>query len=162
MELKATFKHPANSWRPAINVIWYQGGMMPRSPMEYVDLNKIDHGVLFKGSTGYLVSSFDNRVLIPFGDNADLTYYKRRSKKKIIEPMGDFQQEWIDACKSDLKTSCDFEYAGSKMEQMMLGLVAYRVGKEIECDGVSGRVTNSDEANEFLRRTYRPDWILNG
>jgi len=76
--------------------------------------------------------------------------------------MGDFQQEWIDACKGDLKTSCDFDYAGTMMEQMLLGLVAYRVGKEIEYDGGKGRVTNSAEGNALLRRRYRPGWILNG
>ena len=162
VELKAVFKHPANSWRPAIDVIWWQGGMMPNSPMYFLDLKDIDHGVLFKGSKGYILSSFDNRVVIPFGDDADLSYYKARPKENMIEPMGDFQQEWLDACKGDLRTSCDFEYAGNEMEQMMLGLVAYRVGKEIEYDGKTGRVTNSDEANDLLRRTYRPGWVLNG
>jgi len=162
VELKAVFKHPANSWRPAIDVIWYQGGAMPSSPRDYVDLNKIGHGVLFKGSEGFVVSSFDERLIIPFGDEADMTYYKRRGKDEVIEPMGDFQQEWIDACKGDLKTSCDLEYGGNMMEQLLLGLVAYRVGKEIEYDGVNGRVTNSDEANALLSRKYRPGWVLNG
>ena len=40
VELKAAFKHPANDWRPAIKVMWYQGGAMPRSPRPYVDLNR--------------------------------------------------------------------------------------------------------------------------
>jgi predicted dehydrogenase len=162
VELKAVFKHPANSWRPAIDVVWHQGGAMPSSPREYVDLNKIDHGALFKGSKGFLVSSFDERLIIPFGDDADMTYYNRRGKDEVIEPMGDFQQEWIDACKGDLKTSCDLDYAGTMMEQLLLGLVAYRVGKEIEYDGDKGRVTNSDEANALLSREYRPGWALNG
>jgi predicted dehydrogenase len=162
VELKAVFKHPANNWRPAIDVIWYQGGAMPSSPREYVDLNKIGHGVLFKGSEGFLISSFDERLIIPFGDEADMTYYKRRGKDEVIEPMGDFQQEWIDACKGDLKTSCDLEYGGNMMEQLLLGLVSYRVGKKIEYDAVKGRVTNSAEANALLSRKYRPGWVLNG
>jgi predicted dehydrogenase len=162
VELKAVFKHPANSWRPAIDVVWYQGGAMPSSPRDYVDLNKIGHGVLFKGSKGFLVSSFDERLIIPFGDDADMTYYKPRGKDEVIEPMGDFQQEWIDACKGDLKTSCDLEYGGNMMEQLLLGLVSYRVGKKIEYDGANGRVTNSDEANALLSRQYRPGWVLNG
>ena len=33
--------------------------------MDYVDLNKIDHGAMFKGSKGYLISDFDTRILIP-------------------------------------------------------------------------------------------------
>ena len=162
VELKAVFKHPANSWRPAIDVLWYQGGAMPSSPRDCVDLNKIGHGALFKGSEGFVVSSFDDRLIIPFGDGADMTYYNRRGKDEVIEPMGNFQQEWIDACKGDLKTSCDLEYGGNMMEQLLLGLVAYQVGKKIEYDGVKGRVTNSDEANALLRRKYRPGWVLNG
>jgi predicted dehydrogenase len=162
VELKAVFKHPAKSWRGPIDVIWYQGGAMPSSPMECVDLNEIGHGALFKGSNGFVVSSFDNRLIIPFGDDADMTYYKPPSKGEVIEPMGDFQQEWIDACKGDLKTSCDLDYGGTMMEQMLLGLVSYRVGKKIEYDGAKGRVTNCDEANALLRREYRPGWVLNG
>ena len=48
------------------------------------------------------------------------------------------------------------------IEQLLLGLVAYRVGKKIEYDGAAGRVTNCPEANELLRRHYRPGWTLDG
>ena len=48
------------------------------------------------------------------------------------------------------------------IEQMLLAHVAYRVGQKIEYDGASGRVTNVAEANDLLRRTYRPGWTLNG
>lgn len=162
VELKATFEHPANDWRPAIKVLWYQGGMMPLSPMKFIDLNTIDHGALFKGSKGFLVCDFDSRVIIPYGADANMTYYKPRSEADLDPPVEDFQQEWIKACKGNLKTSCDFEYGANMMEQLLLGLVAYRAGKKIEYDGVSGRVTNSAEANDLLRRTYRPGWTLNG
>ena len=48
------------------------------------------------------------------------------------------------------------------IEQMLLGLVAYRVGKKISYDGASGRVTDNPEANALLSRTYRKGWTLNG
>ena len=80
----------------------------------------------------------------------------------MIPPLGDFQKEWINACKGSLKTSCDFEYGGNLIEQMLLGLVAYRVGRKISYDGVTGRVTDNAEANELLHRTYRQGWTLNG
>jgi hypothetical protein len=48
------------------------------------------------------------------------------------------------------------------MEQMLLGLVAHRVGKKLEYDGATGRVTNSTEANDYLKRQYRANWTLNG
>jgi hypothetical protein len=162
VELTAKFEHPANDWRPAIKVIWYQGGAMPNSPRNYVDLKRIDHGAMFKGSKGILVADFGSRLVIPHGDAADMTYYKPRPKDKLLPPVGGFQREWINACKGDLKTSCDFDYGGTLIEQMLLGLVAYRVGKKLDYDGAAGRVTNSAEANDLLKRQYRPGWTLNG
>ena len=82
-----------------------------------------------------------------------------------------FQMDWIDACKgksnnvvhgTSSKTHCDFDYAGTMMEQMLLGLVAHRAGKKLEYDPATGRVTNMNEANDYLKRTYRPNWKLNG
>jgi predicted dehydrogenase len=162
VELEAHFEHPANDWRPPIRVSWYQGGLMPNSPKEYFDLRKIGHGAMFKGSRGFLVADFDSRILLPFGNDADLTYYKPRTKATVLPPVGHFVDEWINACKGNLKTSCDFDYGGAMMEQMLLGLVAYRVGKKIEYDGAAGRVTNSPEADALLRRTYRQGWSLAG
>ena len=162
VELKATFEHPANAWRGPIKVLWYQGGAMPSSPMGYIDLNKIDHGAMFKGSNGFVICDFSSRILLPYGKEADMTYYRPRSKGDLIAPMVGFQQEWIDACKGDLKTSCDFDYGGTLIEMMLLGLVAYRVGEKLEYDGTKGRVTNSAKGNELLSRKYRPGWTLDG
>ena len=61
-----------------------------------------------------------------------------------------------------LKTACDFEYSGNMIEPMLLGLVAYRVGKKIDYDGATGKVTDCPEANELLGRKYREGWTLNG
>jgi hypothetical protein len=82
-----------------------------------------------------------------------------------------FQVEWLEACKgknknaihgTSSKTHCDFDYSGSMIEQMLLGLVAHRVGKRLEYDSATGRVTNLVEANDYLKREYRPNWTLNG
>jgi len=162
VRLEMHMDHPANSWRPAIRVSWYQGGAMPASPTPMIDLRNIDHGAMFEGTEGVLISSFTHRLLYPNGDKSDMTYYKPRPKEALIPKMGNFQKQWINACKGNLKTSCDFEYSGNMIEQMLLGLVAYRVGKRIEYDGAAGRVTNVPEANAFLRRAYRPGWTLNG
>ena len=81
-----------------------------------------------------------------------MTYYKPRTKDKLIPPLGNFQKEWINACKGNLKTTCNFDYSGNMIEKMLLGLVAYRVGKKINYDGAAGNVTNCPEANELLGR----------
>jgi hypothetical protein len=95
-----------------------------------------------------------------------------RNPEAPVPTTGDvFQREWVDACKgknngvvhgTSSKTHCDFDYSGSMMEQMLLGLVAHRVGKALEYDPVAGRVTNSSEANDYLKRSYRSGWTLNG
>jgi len=163
VECESHFEHPANSWRGPIKVSWYQGGAMPKSPRHYVDLNKIDHGVMFEGTRGYLIADFGSRILLPMGDRADLTYYKPRPKDAVIPDLGDFPGQWLNACRNpSLKTACDFEYSGNMIEQLLLGLVAYRAGRKLEYDGRTGRVTNVPEANAFLRREPRSGWTLNG
>lgn len=162
VKLELHFDLPANNWRQAIKCSWYQGGAMPESPSRFIDLRKIDHGAMFEGSKGVLVADYTTRAIYPRGNQADLTYYKPRSKDKVIPPMGDFQQQWIKACKTDLKTSCDFDYNGRMTEMMMLGLVAYRAGKKIKYDPAAGKVTDVPEANEFLSKKYRDGWTLNG
>jgi len=163
VECESHFDHPANDWRGPIRVSWYQGGAMPASPKPYIDLKKIGHGAMFKGTKGHLIADFDSRVLLPFGTDADLTYYKPRAKDATLPALGHFQKQWLDACKNpSLKTACDFEYSGNMIEQLLLGLVAYRVGKKLEYDGATGKVTNCPEANEFLARKYRAGWTING
>lgn len=163
VECASHFEHPANDWRGPIKISWYQGGAMPQSPRPYVDLNKIDHGVMFEGSQGILIADFGSRILLPLADQSDLTYYHPREKSATIPNLGEFQKQWLDACKNpSLPTACDFEYSGNMIEQMLLGLVAYRAGKKIAYDGASGRVTDDQAANAFLRRAYRKGWTLNG
>ena len=162
VECESHFEHPANAWRGPIRVSWYQGGRLPPSPKPFIDLKKIDHGAMFKGSKGFVIADFGSRLVLPFGDNADLTYYKPRTSETVLPPLGHFQRQWIDACKGSLKTACDFEYSGNMIEQLLLGLVAFRVGKKITYDGAAGRVTNCPEANDLLRHQYRAGWTLDG
>ena len=163
VECESHFDHPANDWRGPVRVSWYQGGAMPRSPSRAVDLKAIDHGAMFKGSKGFIVADFESRMLLPYGEGSDLTYYKPRTAETVLKPLGHFQKQWLDACRNpELKTACDFEYSANMIEQLLLGLVAYRVGKKLEYDGKTGQVTNCPEANEFLKRKYRDGWALNG
>jgi predicted dehydrogenase len=82
-----------------------------------------------------------------------------------------FQLDWIDACKrksdnvvhgTSTKTHCDFDYAGTLMEQLLLGLAAHQAGRKLDYDAEAGRITNAPDANAYLKRNYRPNWTLNG
>jgi|GEM_PF-1970628 len=117
---------------------------------------------MFKGSKGFLVADFKTRLHIPFGDNADMSYYNAPSAEEITPAAGDFQREWINACKGDLQTSCNFDYNGLLTEQMALGLAAYRAGQKVTYDGKTGRITNDAVANAYLSRPIRQGWTVNG
>ena len=290
VKLKASFEHPANSWRGPVTVVWYQGGLKPNPPKSYFDVTRIGNGAIFEGTKGVILADFNSRVIIPNNDDGDLTYYKRRGKEQLLPLMGGtgqvsgggggrgpgamggrgaaqggrgaamggpagaqagrgaapggpggmpgapggapqggrgggggdaqfgpdgfpvvtllpgnippalgtpnnqvqaaaaraaqagsgpvqvtgehlFQDDWLNACKgksnnvvngTSSKTHCDFDYAGTMMEQMLLGLVAHRAGKKLEYDPATGRVTNMAEANDWLKRQYRAGWTLNG
>jgi predicted dehydrogenase len=160
VELHTSWNFPANDWRPAFRLHWYQGGMMPTAPDPKVDLKKVDHGAMFVGTKGFLVAGFGNHNLYPLPDG-DLSHYTPRPKENQLPKMGSFQGEWIKACKGDRKTTCNFDYAGRLIETMLLGLVAYRVGKKLAYDGKAGK-TDNPEADKLFRREYRPGWSLEG
>lgn len=163
VDLTCHFDHPANDWRGPIRVSWHQGGMIPSSPSHLIDLEKIGHGLMIKGTEGFIIADYTRRLLIPHGREADLSYYTPRKREDQLKPVGKFHQDWIDSCKDPSKpTCCDFEYHANISEQMQLGLVAYRAGETLAYDAKSGRVTNNEGANELLRRKYRSGWALNG
>ena len=105
---------------------------------------------------------FHSRVLLPSGDSADMTYYNRHPKEKILPPLGGFLQQWSNAAKGDLKTSCDFVYGSNAIEQMCVGLVAYRLGEKLEYDGATGRISGGGEGDTLYKRKYRQGWPLDG
>ena len=67
---------------------------------------------------------------------------------------------WSEAAKGKGEASTPFEYAARLTEVMLLGIVALRAGTKIHYDGAKMKVTNSANANDYLRRDYRRGWSL--
>src|SRR5207237_6523941 len=84
VKLKVTFDHPANRWRGPVQVVWYQGGLKPNPPKNYIDVSRIANGAIFEGSKGAILADFTTRVIIPNNDDGDLTYYKRRAREETL------------------------------------------------------------------------------
>lgn len=162
VELTASYLFPKNDWRDEIRVTWHQGGSMPGSPSPWIDLTKIDHGAMFRGANGFLITDFERRIVLPFGRETDMSYYQRRPEEEMLPSIGDFPGQWVNACKGDSPsaTACNFEYSANMIETLALGLVAYRAGGSIDYDGAAGRITNNDAANELLTKPYREGWDL--
>jgi hypothetical protein len=68
---------------------------------------------------------------------------------------------WVNTIKGDDEISCPFSFAATLTEIMLLGIVSLRAGNaKLHYDAASMRVTNVDEANEFLTRQYQPGYVL--
>ena len=157
--LTATWDHPANDWRPAIKMHWYDGGKKPGMPSPVFHRDKLFKGMLFSGDQGFLLADYGFRILMPKGN---MTYYKPPSAGTLIPPSPNHHREWIEGCKTGKPTLCNFDYSGALIEHNMLALVAYRMGKKLEWDAESLRATNCPEADQLIRKTYREGWVLNG
>jgi predicted dehydrogenase len=144
-----------------VKVSWYEGGAMPESPDRMIDLKKIDHGAMWEGTKGTIVADFRTRLLYPLKNSA-LDYYKPRRKEELLPPLGNFQKQWINAAKSNLKTACDFEYSGNLIETVLVGMIAYRAGRKIQYNPEKGEVVGDSEANALIRKKYREGWTMNG
>ncbi|MEN8791579.1 MAG: Gfo/Idh/MocA family oxidoreductase [Lentimonas sp.] len=164
VNLTTSFMLPGNDWRDQIRCTWFQGGAMPSSPSKWIDLKSIGHGAMFKGENGFVISDFAKRLIIPDGKSGDMTYYKPRPEEELGADLGNFQKQWTAACKNGkpTETACNFEYSANMIENMCLGLAAFRAGTELKYDGSRGVVTNNADAYRYLTKVYRKGWTLNG
>jgi hypothetical protein len=145
-----------------VEVYWYDGGKKPGVPSKIFnrDSEAMFKGLIFAGDKGYLLADYDYRILMP--TTGDMTQYKSPAAKDIIPPSKGHHREWIEAAKTDKKTLCNFDYSGALIENNLLALVAYRVGKKLQWDANSLKATNCPEADPFVTKKYREGWTLNG
>ena len=143
---------------PAVNLTWYDGGLMPPKPVELGD-EELDKGggALLIGSKGKLLHETYglNPRLLP--KSLHDSFGKPAQKLPRI-PGQQHELNWVDAAKGKQEASCPFEYASRLTEVMLLGMVALRAGKKINYDGDHMRVTNVAAANDYLKREYRTGW----
>jgi predicted dehydrogenase len=152
--MQATYEYGARGDMPPVKLTWYQGVNKPKI---WIDkgIPQWDSAALFIGDKGMLLSNYDKYVLLPESDFKDF-----KPPAPFIPESPGQQAEWVRACKTDLKTTCNFEYSGWLTEANHLGNVAYRVGKKIEWDAANLKCPNAPEAAPFIRREYRKGWNL--
>ncbi len=160
MWLQAEWEHPANDKRPGLKVFWYDGGKKPGMPSKIFDRDQLFKGVLFTGDKGWLLADYGFRIAMLKGDM--IQYDSPRSAKDLIPKSVGHHQEWINGCKTGSPTLCNFDYSGAMIEHNLLGLVAYRTGKKLQWDAKNLKAPNCPEADQYIKKTYRDGWLLNG
>jgi hypothetical protein len=146
-----------------LTMVWYDGGMLPPTPPGFPANMSMsgDGGVLFVGSKGMLMHETYGEKPVLIGEELDERAKKiPRSLPRIAGGMNGHEMNWIRAIRGEEKISCPFEYATRLNETMNLGVVALQADQAILYDGVAGRVTNVESANQYLSRQYRKGWEL--
>ena len=151
------YEFPARGDMPAVKMTWWDAGKKPPTELfEGKDPGSVSNGSLFIGDKGkMLVNHGNDPVLLPeatFKDFVPPAITLPRSPGHYIE--------WINACKTGGTTASNFDYAAVMTESVLLGNVAFRVGKRIEWDAKRMRATNAPEADQYVRYRYRKGWRL--
>ena len=102
-----------------------------------------------------LISDYSRYRLLPETSFRDFV-----PPEQTIPPSKGHHKEWIDACKGGPLPLCNFDYAGLLTETALLGTVAFRSGQRLEWNSDTLVVTNTNEADQFLRGKYRQGWSL--
>lgn len=156
------FKYPERGNRPAVDLIWYDGGMRPPTPPELEADNQelAIEGMMFVGKKGKILSGFmlQDPRLVP----------ERRMRKHPAAPLPPRQKQqggaapgmrqWIAAVRGRAQSPSSFLNAGPISVAANLYAVALRAGKKLMYDGESRKITNVADANKYLSREYRKGW----
>ncbi|TAH37208.1 MAG: Gfo/Idh/MocA family oxidoreductase [Planctomycetota bacterium] len=137
---------------PGVALHWHDGGRRPPQ-FEHGLLPEWGDGTLFVGDKGFLLADYDRHVLLPEADFAGFV----PPPPAIPESIGHYQ-EWIEACKTRGRTTCDFGYAGMLTETVLLGTIAYRAGEPLDWDARRMRVRNSARAQALVAAPWRRGW----
>ena len=171
-----------------MQLTWTDGGIRPPHP-EIIPANDdiggpgSFNGVLMIGEKGIISTNInDSSPLTP-----KLYLYNGETEfgpgtEKMSEPEYGHQRKWVDACKAGfnskehLDLTSSFDYAGPMTETVLMGNLAIRsymlrkenskgnldffARKKLLWDGENMKITNLEEANQFVTREYREGWKI--
>lgn len=171
-----------------IEMTWSDGGIRPSHPDLIPadhDIGGKDskNGVLIIGKKGIISTNInDSSPLMPklYLKNGKTEFGPEIEESE--EPEYGHHRKWVDACKAGFNSkehqelTSSFDYAGPMTETVLMGNLAIRsymlrkensegkmdffARKKLLWDGENMRITNLEEANQFVGRQYRKGWEL--
>ncbi|MEX0845146.1 MAG: Gfo/Idh/MocA family oxidoreductase [Balneolaceae bacterium] len=169
-----------------VKMTWSDGGIKPSRPeIIPADHDMGGHnsanGVLIIGENGVISTNInDSSPLMPKLYLNDGTINFGPEKEDNDEPEYGHHRKWVDACKAGFDSdehkalTSSFDYAGPMTETVLMGNLAIRSymlrrendkgqmeyygRKKLLWDGKNMGITNLEEANQFVGRTYREGW----
>ena len=167
-------KFPGKDGKPDVKMYWMDGGIRPERPDE------LGPDEVFgdkDGSGGVLIIGTKGKMMCgTYGSDPKLLPVSRTNEVNVPKtlarvPEGHYVQ-WINACIAGygkMELSSPFDYAGPLTETILMGNLALRSWnvkngrnwpgrKKLLWDAVNMKITNFDEANQFVKREYRSGW----
>ncbi|OZI10007.1 oxidoreductase [Siphonobacter sp. BAB-5385] len=137
-------------------------------------------GIMTCGTYGHAPKLYFNKKKM---SEQDLAKYKWTETEIQKMPESGHQTSWVRACKEGFgsethkKLTSSFDYSGPLTETVLMGNLAIRSynvrkpnadgkgfaypgRKKLLWDGPSMRITNFEDANQFVKREYRSGWSL--
>ena len=158
------YKFPQRGEMAAVDLTWWDGGLMPPRPdeLEGRQMGDADGGALLIGDKGKLVCGCYGRSprLLP---EARMREVGKPEASIPRVPMGEegHERDWIRACKGGEPASSNFDYAGPLTEMVLIGNLATRFpDRRLLWDSAALKVTNDEDANAYVRRNYREGYSL--
>jgi len=156
------FRFPARRQRPAVDLIWYDGGMRPPIPEELREDGKefAAEAMMFVGDKGKILAGFrvENPRLIPERRMSRYPAPETDARERGRGGRSSGLQQWIAACRGGEQSPGNFLNAWPISEAANLWAVALRTGRRLEYDAQTMSIKNVPEANKYLAREYRKGW----
>ena len=154
------FKYPAVEGRPAIDLVWYDGGMRPPVPKEFYDqgVDFPSEGIMFKGTKGIIMTR-GFRATDPYLLSEGVKNTKEVSAAAGAVKMPGIQR-FIEGIKNGKQIEGGFRQAWPITEAVNLYAAALRSHKTLRYDADAMKIINDEKANVYLDRMYRKGWSL--
>jgi predicted dehydrogenase len=176
-----TFKKTKKT-KDDLQIHWMDGGIKPGRPEELAANEPFGpNGVLFEGTKGKMMCDVygANPRLLPLSRTNEVKV--KQSVARVPGGVDGHYWSWVEACIAGygkMKLSSPFEVAGPLTETLLIANLAIR-GTDIQKPTADGKrftypgrdikllwdkenlmVTNFDDVNQFVKRTYRQGWSL--
>jgi predicted dehydrogenase len=170
----------------AVTVTWSDGGLRPfhpdmLSPDEILGDADGTNGVIMIGKKGIMTCGTYGANPKLFKKNGEKLEMPKVDPSVTALPEHGHQMMWAEACKKGfgspehLALTSSFDYAGPLTETVLMGNLAIRSyalrtpratgngfnypgRKKLLWDGTNMRITNFEDANQFVGREYRTGW----
>jgi predicted dehydrogenase len=168
-----------------IKMTWTDGGIKPFHPdLIPASVDIIENGIIMIGDKGTLICDYFGANPRVFKKDKTVLEMPKdfKSKNKYLNlPEFGHQVAWADAVKAGFDSkehkalTSSFDYSGPMTEAVIMGNLAIRSytvakmkdnkrvfdgRKKLLWDGANMKVTNYDEANQYVSRNYREGWKL--